>query len=64
MAEKAGNPENCSARKFLKILQEMEEAHEDDRQFSGSLGYSGFFRAVYRGRVRIGFEDKKNLKEK
>jgi hypothetical protein len=59
MAEEDGNLENCPARKFLQILQEMEENHEHRRSFSGSMGYPGFFQAVYRGRVQIGFEDEK-----
>ncbi|MCK9566051.1 MAG: hypothetical protein M0Q43_08400 [Methanothrix sp.] len=60
MAEEAGNPENCptkNAGSFLHILQEMEENNERKRPFSGSLGYPGFIRAIYHGRVQIGFED-------
>lgn len=48
-----------NAGKFWQILQEMEENDEHKRQFSGSLGYPGFFQAVYRGRVQIGFEDER-----
>jgi len=60
MADEVENLENCpakNARNFLQILQEMEENSEHKRQFSGSLGYPGFIRAVYRGRVQMGFED-------
>jgi hypothetical protein len=60
MADEVGNLENCpakDARKFLQILLEMEENDEHKRLFSGSMGYPGFFRAIYRGRVQMGFED-------
>jgi hypothetical protein len=60
MADEVGNPENCptrDAKKFWQILQEMDENDEHKRLFSGSLGYPGFIRAIYRGRVQIGFED-------
>jgi len=60
MAKKTGNQENCSlkrAEKLRHILLEMEEGDGSMRPFSGSMAYSGFFRAVYRGRVQIGFED-------
>jgi hypothetical protein len=61
MAKEAGYLENCPAKDawmFLQILREMEENNEHERHFSGSLGYPGFFQAVYRGRVQMGFEDK------
>lgn len=45
--------------KFWQLLQEMEEKHERERPFSGSLEYSGFIRAIYHGRVQIGFVDEK-----
>ncbi|MFZ2470834.1 MAG: hypothetical protein WAW52_02715 [Methanothrix sp.] len=60
MAKEAGNPENCPTKNsgnFWQILQEMEENDEHKRPFSGSLGYPGFIRAIYHGRVQIGFED-------
>jgi hypothetical protein len=60
MADEVENSENCLAKnagKFLQILQEMEENDEYKRHFSGSLGYSGFIRAIYRGRVQMGFGD-------
>ena len=41
------------------MLMEMEENDEHKRLFSGSLEYSGFVRAIYHGRVQIGFEDEK-----
>lgn len=41
------------------MLMEMEENDENKRLFSGSLEYSGFVRAIYHGRVQIGFEDEK-----
>ena len=62
MADEVGNAENCPARdasKFLQILQEMEENEEHKRPFSGSMGYPGFIRAIYGGRVQMGFEDEK-----
>jgi hypothetical protein len=64
MADEVGNPKNCPAKNegtFWQILQEMEENDEHKRQFSGSLGYPGFIRAVYRGKVQIGFEDENNI---
>lgn len=62
MADEVFNLENCpvkDAGNFWQILQEMEENDEHKRLFSGSLGYPGFFRAIYRGRVQMGFEDEK-----
>ena len=55
MTDNFGN----NAGKFWQILQEMEEHDEHKRQFSGSLGYPGFIRAIYRGRVQMGFDDEK-----
>ena len=63
MADEVENSENCLAKdagRFLQILQEMEENAEHKRHFSGSVGYQGFFKAVYRARVQIGFEDEKS----
>ena len=60
MAEEVENLENGPAKNvgnIWQILQEMEEKDEHKRLFSGSLGYPGFFRAIYRGRVQMGFED-------
>jgi hypothetical protein len=60
MADEARKPESSPAIDavgFWQMLQEMEENDEHKRLFSGSLGYSGFFRAIYRGRVQMGFED-------
>jgi hypothetical protein len=60
MIDEVGNAENCPIRNagtFWQMLQEMEENDEHKRLFSGSLGYPGFFRAIYRGRVQMGFED-------
>jgi hypothetical protein len=62
MADEAGNARNSpatNAGKLWQILQEMEENDEHKRPFSGSLGYPGFIRAIYHGRVQIGFEDAK-----
>ncbi|MCX6673209.1 MAG: hypothetical protein NTY37_05470 [Methanothrix sp.] len=59
MADEVGNLENCPTKKFWQILQEMEENDEHKRHFSGSMGYPGFIRAIYRGRVQMGFEDEK-----
>ena len=59
MADEAGNVKNSNAGKFWQLLQEMEENDEHKRPFSGSLGYPGFIRAIYHGRVQIGFEDEK-----
>lgn len=64
MADDVENAENCPAKnvgKFWQILQEMDENNENKRLFSGSLGYRGFIRAIYRGRVQIGFEDENNI---
>ncbi len=61
MARKVENSEICPEKnggKFWQILGEMEENDEHKRLFSGSLECSGFFRAIYRGRVQMGFEDK------
>jgi hypothetical protein len=61
MAKEAGNLEYYPARDimmFLQMLREIEENGEHERQFSGSLGYPGFFQAIYHGRVQMGFDDK------
>jgi hypothetical protein len=61
MAEKTGNQGDSSlkgAEKLRHILLEIEESDGSMRPFSGSVIYSGFFRAVYRGRVQMGFEEK------
>ncbi len=58
-SENAKNPPAKNAGKFWQILQEMDEKHERERPFSGSLEYSGFIRAIYHGRVQIGFVDEK-----
>jgi len=63
MAEKTENQGDCSLNgpeKLRHILLEIEESDGSMQPFSGSVAYSGFFRAVYRGRVRIGFKDKNN----
>ena len=63
MAKKTENLGNCSlkrAEKLRRILQEMEENGGCIRLFSGSGAYPCLIRAVYRGRVRIGFKDKNN----
>jgi hypothetical protein len=63
MAEKTENLGNCSlkgAEKLRHILLEMEENGGRMRPFSGSEAYPCLIRAVYRGRVHIGFEDKNN----
>lgn len=60
MAEKTGIRGNYllrEAEKLRHFLQEMEENNEDVRPFSGSLGYPGFIRAIYGGKVRMGFVD-------
>ena len=60
MNDESGNAKNLPAKnvgKFWQILQEMDENDERERPFSGSLGYPGFIRAIYHGRVQIGFED-------
>jgi len=60
MARKVGSKEICPERnegKFWPMLREMEENDEHNRLFSGSLECGGFFRAIYRGRVQMGFED-------
>jgi hypothetical protein len=62
MNDESGNARSFPAKnvgKFWQILQEMEENHERERPFSGSLGYPGFIRAIYQGRVQIGFENEK-----
>jgi hypothetical protein len=62
MADESGNAKKTPAKnvgKFWQILQEMDENDERERPFSGSLGYPGFIRAIYHGRVQIGFEDEK-----
>jgi hypothetical protein len=59
MADEAENARNSNAGKLWQILQEMEENDEHKRPFSGSLGYPGFIRAIYHGRVQIGFKDEK-----
>jgi len=62
MNDESGNTISFPAKnagKFWQILQEMEENHERERPFSGSLGYPGFVRAIYHGRVQIGFENEK-----
>ena len=64
MADEVGNLENYPAKNvgnIWQILQEMEENDEHKRLFSGSMGYPGFFRAIYRGSVQIGFEDENNI---
>lgn len=53
-AQPAGN-----AGRFWQMLMEMDENDECQRPFSGSLEYSGFIRAIYHGRVQIGFENEK-----
>jgi len=61
MSKKTENQENCSlkrAEKLRHILLEMEVGDGSMRPFSGSMAYSGFFRAVYRGRMQIGIEKK------
>jgi hypothetical protein len=55
--ENAKDSPATNAGKFWQILQEMEENDEHKRPFSGSLGYPGFIRAIYHGRVQIGFKD-------
>jgi hypothetical protein len=63
MADESGNAENLPTKnsgRFWQMLQEMDENDERERPFSGSLEYSGFFRATYRGRVRIGFGNVKD----
>ncbi|MDQ1261248.1 MAG: hypothetical protein QG575_429 [Euryarchaeota archaeon] len=60
MTDEVGNAKNSNAEKFRQILQEMEENDEHKRPFSGSLGYPGLIRAIYHGRVQIGFENEKN----
>lgn len=60
MAEKTENQNYCSlkkAEKLRRILQETEESDGHIKPFSGSRAYPGFIRAVYRGRVQMGFED-------
>jgi hypothetical protein len=57
MAKEAPNPEKCPAKKFLQMLQEMEENHEHNRQVLGSFGYPGIFNAVYGVRVQIGLSN-------
>jgi hypothetical protein len=62
MDDESGNAIYFPAKnvgKFWHILQEMDENHERERPFSGSLEYSGFIRAIYQGRVQIGFENEK-----
>ena len=48
-----------NAGRFWQMLMEMDENDESQRPFSGSLEYSGFIRAIYHGRVQIGFENEK-----
>ncbi|TFH54263.1 MAG: hypothetical protein E4G89_00440 [Methanothrix sp.] len=55
--ENAKNSPATNAGTFWQILPEMDENDEHSRPFSGSLGYPGFIRAIYHGRVQIGFED-------
>ncbi|HPS91194.1 MAG TPA: hypothetical protein PKV33_03470 [Methanothrix sp.] len=55
--DKAQPAEN--AGRFWQMLMEMDENDECQRPFSGSLEYSGFIRAIYHGRVQIGFENEK-----
>jgi len=55
--DKAQPAEN--AGRFWQMLMEMDENDECHRPFSGSLEYSGFIRAIYHGRVQIGFENEK-----
>jgi hypothetical protein len=59
MADESENAKNSNADGFWQILQEMDENHERERPFSGSLGYPGFIRAIYHGKVQIGFKDEK-----
>jgi hypothetical protein len=47
-----------NASQFWQMLMEMDENKEGQRPFSGSLEYSGFIRAIYHGKVQIGFENK------
>ncbi len=44
--------------RLRRILIEMEENDEQVRPFSGSIAYSGIFRAEYRIRLQMGFGDK------
>lgn len=60
MADEIEDAKNGQAKKsgnFLVILQEMEENEEHKRSFSGSMGYPGFIRAIYSGRVQMRFEE-------
>lgn len=60
MAKKTEIKDNCllrEAEKLRHFLQEMEENDEHARPFSGSLGYPGFIRAIYGGKVQMGFVD-------
>ncbi|VVB69792.1 Uncharacterised protein [uncultured archaeon] len=44
-------------KKFWQILLDMDEKGEHQRTFSGSVDGPCYFRAIYAGRVKMGFVD-------